>query len=102
MYTSNSDTVFFSVKLFRSNRYARKQPYTKKYEDLHGLVWRSYISVSYTEEYGDIRRRKRPFTYRIARPGMLKFKFLETLLQSYENKLHHSEDKLIIVYHYCM
>ncbi len=34
----------------RSNRHGRKRPYTKKYDDLHVTVLRSYISVSYTEE----------------------------------------------------
>jgi hypothetical protein len=46
----------------RSNRHGRKRPYTEKYDDLHGPVLRSYISVSYTEKYGDIRTKKRSFT----------------------------------------
>jgi len=34
--------------------HSRKRPYTKKHGDLHGPVLQSYISVSYTKEYGDI------------------------------------------------
>ncbi len=34
----------------------------EKYDGLHVIVLRSYISVSYTETYGDIRRKKRSFT----------------------------------------
>jgi hypothetical protein len=43
----------------RPYRHGRKRPYAKKYDDLHGLVLRSYISVSYTEEYNDIYEKKR-------------------------------------------
>jgi hypothetical protein len=46
----------------RSNKRGRKPPYTKKYDVLNVIVLRSYISVSYTEIYGDIRRKKRSFT----------------------------------------
>jgi hypothetical protein len=45
-----------------SNKHGRKRPYTAKYDDLHVIVLRSYISVSYTEAYVDIRRKKRSFT----------------------------------------
>ncbi len=46
----------------RSNKHGRKRPYTEKYDGLHVIVLRSYISVSYTETYDDIRRKKRSFT----------------------------------------
>ena len=46
----------------RSNKRGRKRPYTEKYDDLHVIVLRSYISVSYTEIYGDIRTKIRSFT----------------------------------------
>jgi len=39
----------------RSNKHGRKRPYTEKYDGLHVIVLRSYISVSYTETYGKIR-----------------------------------------------
>jgi hypothetical protein len=32
-----------------SNRHGRKQPYTAKYDDLHVIVLRSYISVPFTD-----------------------------------------------------
>jgi hypothetical protein len=45
----------------RSNKHGRKRPHTKKYDDLHVIVLRSYISVSYTDEntivYGLSKRR---------------------------------------------
>ncbi|CAF2647209.1 unnamed protein product, partial [Rotaria sp. Silwood2] len=41
-----------SLALPRSNKHGRKRPYTETYDDLHGHVLRSYISVSYTEKYG--------------------------------------------------
>ncbi len=46
----------------RSKKHGRKRSYTEKYDGLHVTVLRSYISVSYTETCGDIRRRKRSFT----------------------------------------
>jgi len=46
----------------RSNKHGRKRLYTEKYDGLHVIVLRSYISVSYTETYGDIRRKKQSFT----------------------------------------
>jgi hypothetical protein len=51
-----------NVSIPRSNRHGRKRPFTEKYDDLHVMVLRPYISVSYTEKYGDIRRKKRSFT----------------------------------------
>jgi hypothetical protein len=41
----------------RLNKHGRKRPYTEKYDDLHVTVLRSYISVSFTKKYGDIRRK---------------------------------------------
>ena len=41
--------------------HGRKRPYTEKYDGLHVTVLRSYISVSFTEKYGDIRRKIRSF-----------------------------------------
>ena len=41
--------------------HGRKRPYTEKYDGLHVTVLRSYISVSFTEKYGEIRREIRPF-----------------------------------------
>jgi hypothetical protein len=46
----------------RSNKHGRKRPHTKKYYDLHVIVLRSYISVSYTDKYGGIRTKMRSFT----------------------------------------
>jgi hypothetical protein len=58
----------------RSKRHGRKRSYTEKYDDLHGPVLRPFISVSSTEKYGDIRRKKRSFTsvygFRNCRPGL--------------------------------
>ena len=45
-----------------SNKHGRKRPHTKKYDDLHVIVLRSYISVSYTDKYGGIRTKIRSFT----------------------------------------
>ena len=45
----------------RSNKHSRKRPYTEKYDGLHVTVLRSYLSVSFTEKYGDIWRKVRPF-----------------------------------------
>ncbi len=45
----------------RSNKHGRKRPHTKKYDDLHVIVLRSYISVSYTDKYGGIRTKMRSF-----------------------------------------
>jgi len=36
----------------RSNRHGRKRPYMAKYDDLHVIVLRPYISVSFTSVYG--------------------------------------------------
>jgi hypothetical protein len=58
---SNDPTVNISrieTLLLRSNRHGRKRSYTEKYDDLHGPVLRPFISVSYTEKCGDIRRKK--------------------------------------------
>jgi hypothetical protein len=45
----------------RSNKHGRKRLHTRKYDDLHVIVLRSYISVSYTDEnaivYGFSKRR---------------------------------------------
>ena len=49
-------------KIPRSNKHGRKRPYTKKYGDLHVIVLRSYISVSYTDKYGGIQTKMRSFT----------------------------------------
>ncbi len=57
----NKIAVCAANKAPRSNTHGRKRPYTEKYDDLHDPVLRSYISVSYTEKYGDKRRRKRSF-----------------------------------------
>jgi hypothetical protein len=52
---------FKCVSVPRSNMHGRKRPHTKKYDDLHVIVLRSYISVSYTDEnaivYGLSKRR---------------------------------------------
>jgi hypothetical protein len=59
------DLILYSHRIVRlptSNRHGHKRPYTEKYDDLHGPVLRSYITVSYTEKYGDLRRKKRSFT----------------------------------------
>ncbi len=65
LYVISKEHFSFQTKAFfsliktclipRSNRHSHKRPYTKKYHDLHGPVLWSYIFVSYTEEYGDIR-----------------------------------------------
>jgi len=48
-----SQDLKYHLKIPRSNKHGRKRPYTEKYDDLHVIVLRSYISVSV---YGEIRR----------------------------------------------
>ncbi len=56
MFMISQQVIF--IELNRSNTHGLKRSYTEKYDDLHGPVLRPFISVSYTEKYEHIRRKK--------------------------------------------
>jgi len=85
-----------------SNKHGRKRPYTEQYNDLYGLVLRSYIAVSYTEKNGDLRRKKRSFAVfvfglRLRLPGL--FRLLYSIKMAKQICNHISKICLMILSH---